>query len=74
MAFDSPAQFRVDLSLSKRFVYHRYRLELKGEAFNLLNRPSWWRTDMDVNSTTFGRITAVNVGARVVQMSARFEF
>jgi hypothetical protein len=74
MAFDSPWQFRLDMAVSKRFTFHRYRLELKGEAFNLLNRPSWWRSDMNINSTTFGRITDVNVGARVVQVSGRFEF
>jgi hypothetical protein len=74
LTFDGPPQLRFDLALSKRFTYNRYRLELKGEAFNLFNQPSWFRGDMDINSTTFGRITSVNVGARVIQMSARFEF
>jgi hypothetical protein len=74
LTFDGPPQLRVDLALSKRFTYNRYRLEFKGEAFNLFNQPSWFRGDMDINSTTFGRITSVNVGSRVVQLSARFEF
>lgn len=74
LTFDGPPQLRVDLALSKRFTYNRYRLEFKGEAFNLFNQPSWFRGDMDINSTTFGRITSVNVGARVIQLSARFEF
>ena len=74
LTFDGPPQLRVDLALSKRFVYNRYRLEFKGEAFNLFNQPSWFRGDMDINSTTFGRITSVNVGSRVIQLSARFEF
>ena len=52
----------------------RYRFEIKGEAFNLTNTPSFFRGDMDVNSTTFGRLTSVNVNSRVVQLSARFEF
>ena len=52
----------------------RYRVELKGEAFNLTNTPSFFRGDIDINSTTFGRLTSVNVGARVVQLSARIEF
>jgi len=75
LAFDGPPQFRVDLALSKRFhLTDRYRFEIKGEAFNLTNTPSFSRGDMDVNSTTFGRLTTVNVNSRVVQLSARFEF
>ena len=75
LTFDGPPQFRVDGALSKRLYLPRnYRLEFKVEAFNLFNQPSFFRGDMDINSTTFGRITSVNVGSRVVQLSARFEF
>ena len=75
LAFDGPPQFRVDLALSKRVrFFDRYRVEIKGEAFNLTNTPSFFRGDMDINSTTFGRLTSVNVGSRVVQLSARFDF
>jgi hypothetical protein len=74
MVFDGPPQFRLDLAVSKRLSYRKYRFELKGEAFNVLNRPSWYSGDMNINSTTFGRITGVNVGARVIQVSGRFEF
>ena len=75
LAFDGPSQFRVDMALSKMInLPGRYRMELKGEAFNLTNTPSFFRGDIDINSTTFGRLTSVNVGARVVQLSARFEF
>jgi Carboxypeptidase regulatory-like domain/TonB dependent receptor len=75
LAFDGPAQFRIDLALSKMInLPGRYRVELKGEAFNLTNTPSFLRGDIDINSTTFGRLTSVNVAARVVQLSARIEF
>jgi hypothetical protein len=75
LAFDGPPQFRIDLAISKRFrMADRYALEFKGEAFNLLNRPSFFRGDMDINSTTFGRLTSVNVDSRIVQLSARFDF
>jgi hypothetical protein len=75
LAFDGPSQFRIDLALSKRIrITDRHRFEVKGEAFNLTNTPSFFRGDMDINSTTFGRLTAVNVGARVVQLSVRYEF
>jgi hypothetical protein len=47
---------------------------VKGEAFNLTNTPSFFRGDMDINSEQFGRLTSVNIGARVVQLSLRYEF
>jgi hypothetical protein len=75
LAFDGPSQFRIDLALSKRFRFlQRYGIEFKGEAFNLTNTPSFFRGDIDINSTTFGRLTSVNVGSRVVQLSLRFDF
>ena len=75
MAFDGPGQFRIDLALSKRFrFFGRYSFEFKGEAFNLTNTPSFFVGDMDINSTNFGRITSVNIGSRVIQLSGRFDF
>jgi hypothetical protein len=75
MNFDGPGQFRIDLALSKRFRFaSRYGFEFKGEAFNLTNTPSFFIGDMNVNSTTFGRITGVNIGSRVIQLSGRFDF
>jgi hypothetical protein len=75
LAFDGPSQFRIDLALSKRFRFGgRYGFEVKGEGFNLTNTPSFFRGDIDINSTTFGRLTSVNVASRVVQLSARFDF
>jgi TonB dependent receptor len=75
LAFDGPSQFRIDLALSKGIsLPGRYRLEIKGEAFNLTNTPSFFRGDIDINSSTFGQLSQVNVAARVVQLSARIEF
>jgi hypothetical protein len=75
LAFDGPSQFRVDLALSKRVrLTDRHRIEVKGEPFNLTNTPSFFRGDMDINSTTFARITSVNVNSRVVQLSVRVDF
>ena len=75
LAFDGPSQFRIDMALSKRIRFlDRYGVELKGEAFNLTNTPSFSRGDMDINSTTFGRLTSVNIASRVVQLSVRFDF
>lgn len=75
MAFEGPKVFKLDMALSKRTrIAGNYNLELKAEAFNLTNSVSFFRGDMDINSTTFGRLTQVAVGSRVVQFSARFDF
>jgi hypothetical protein len=75
LAFDGPPQMRIDLALSKRIRFtDKHRIEVKGEAFNLTNTPSFFRGDMDINSNQFGRLTAVNIGSRVVQLSLRFDF
>ncbi len=50
------------------------RLEFKGEAFNVLNTPSFFPGDININSTTFDRLSSVNVDARVIQLSVRFDF
>jgi len=75
MAFDAPRIFNMDLSLAKRTrIAGRYNLELRAEAFNLTNSVSFTNGDEDINSSTFGQITGVAVGARVIQLSARFDF
>jgi hypothetical protein len=75
MAFEGPSALRLDAALSKRFrITDRYRFELKAEAFNVLNHPSFFLGDRDVNSVNFGRLTGVAVGSRIVQLSGRFEF
>lgn len=75
LRFQGPAAFRVDGALSKRFrLIGRSRIEVKVEAFNLFNHTSFFLSDRDINSATFGRLTGTAFGARVVQLSGRFEF
>ena len=74
LAFDGPPQFRMDMAVSKRVRFDRYGLEFKAEAFNLTNGVSFFRSDMDINSTTFGRLTSTNVDTRIWQFSARLDF
>ncbi|HUG90546.1 MAG TPA: TonB-dependent receptor [Planctomycetaceae bacterium] len=74
-AFDGPRSFRLDLALSKRTrIAGRYNFELKGEAFNVTNSVSFNMGNTNINGTSFGQITGVVVGSRVVQLSARFDF
>ncbi len=74
-AFDAPAVWSMDAALAKRLTFaKRYNAEFRIEAFNVFNSVSFYSGDMNINSTTFGRITGVGVGARVVQLTARFTF
>ena len=74
LAFDAPATTTIDASLSKRIRFGRYIVEVRAEAFNLLNSVEFYSGDMNVNSTTFGRITGTTVAARIIQLQARFSF
>ncbi|MDQ3418879.1 MAG: TonB-dependent receptor, partial [Acidobacteriota bacterium] len=75
LAFDGPPVFRIDLALSKKTrITDRFNLELKGEAFNLTNTTNFFTGDLNINSPTFGRLTDVTIGSRVIQLSARLNF
>ena len=75
LQFDRPAVATVDAAVSKQFrITNRVRFEVKGELLNAFNTVYFNAGDFDINSTTFGRITGVAVGARVVQLSGRIEF
>jgi len=68
----------ADLGVAKIFPLYkeRYRLILRADAFNAFNHPSFAFPNTNINSSTFGVITAT-IGqeqARVLQMSLRFTF
>jgi hypothetical protein len=64
------------MAISKRFpIYNRSQLELRGEAFNLLNHPNYSNPITAINSTsTFGRITSTANDARLLQIAAKITF
>jgi hypothetical protein len=53
------------------------RLEIRAEAFNVLNRANFFIADnsaiFNVNGTNFGRLTTT-FSPRIMQLAARFEF
>ncbi|HEY0461359.1 MAG TPA: TonB-dependent receptor [Pyrinomonadaceae bacterium] len=65
-----------DAGLAKNFRFtESTRLQLRAEAFNVLNRTNVNQSlDLNISSTTFGRITTTNLTPRVLQFGARFEF
>jgi hypothetical protein len=75
LQFDAPAAYSLDAAVAKQFrLTSKLRFELKGELLNAFNVVTFFAGDYNINSTTFGRLTGVNVGARVIQVSGRFEF
>jgi hypothetical protein len=70
--------FNWDASLSKNFRFSETkRLQLRMEAFNVLNRPVLnWTADLNIDSASFGRITSTsgNSTPRILQFGARFDF
>lgn len=65
----------LDFSLFKNFVFHeRYRLQLRGEFFNITNTARFRDPDTGFGDTNFGAISAQANSPRQAQMGARFSF
>jgi len=73
---DAPGYTNVDMSLSKRFKAGGARyLEIRAEAFNLLNHPNFGPPGRDINTpNTFGIFTTTVGSPRVVELVAKFFF
>jgi hypothetical protein len=72
----APGYRNIDAALSKRFDVggDRY-LELRAEAFNLTNTPSFGPPARDIaNVNTFGRVTSTVSTARQVELVVKFFF
>ncbi len=65
----------VDLSVLKNFkLFERVTAQLRGEAFNLMNRVSFNGPDLGPTSANFGRITGQANLNRAVQLALRFKW
>ena len=72
-----PRLINVDVALYKDFrIKEKYMVDLRGEAFNLFNRPDFGNPNLTVGSPTFGTITSllVNPLPRNIQLSLRVTF
>ena len=63
------------LAIQKRFLLpaEGHAIELRGEGYDLLNRPNFGSPNANLVSPAFGRITGAG-GARVVQVDLRYDF
>ena len=66
----------INLAAAKTFaVTERWRFELRGEAFNLMNHPLWKAPDTSIASVRFGMLPLEQQNfPRVIQISAKLKF
>ena len=73
--FTGPSAFVFDLALDKDLQLSESRqLRFGARIQNLLNHPSFFSGNHFLDSTQFGRITGVVVGARVIEFQLRYSF
>jgi hypothetical protein len=73
---NGPRFLNVNAALLKNIKFSEsMRLQLRAEAFNLLNNTNFFNNTQvaSINSTTFGQITSAG-SPRIIQFGARFEF
>jgi hypothetical protein len=71
-----PSTRNVDFSIAKNFKFtERWKLQFRGEAFNLANTPQFGLPDNNRQDPAFGKITSTNAGSeRHIQFALRLEF
>jgi hypothetical protein len=70
-----PMTFNMDAAIMKRTrMGERQFLELRIEAFNVFNHPSWAVDSQSIDSQDFGRISRTRYAPRRIQISLHYEF
>jgi len=73
--FSGPSTFNLDFALFKQFRIHEaHTLEFRMEALNIFNHPTWFVSDQDISSVSFGRVTSTFYGPRRIQLSLHYRF
>jgi len=73
--FSGPWVFDMDASISKLTkIKERHSLELRMDATNVFNHPTWFIGNQTITSTNFGKITSNFFGRRLVQFGMKYQF
>jgi hypothetical protein len=67
----------MDFSLGKTWGlpgWEQGKLQLRMDATNILNHPSFQNPDSKLTDSSVGTITGTTIGGRILQLSARFSF
>jgi hypothetical protein len=74
-SIEGPGFWTVDLSLARLLPLGTGRtLELRAEAFNLLNNFNWGNPVTNFDAGTFGRITSQAGTPRILQFAIKYAF
>jgi len=74
-SIEGPGFWTVDLALTRLVrVVSQQTLELRLEAFNLLNHMNWANPTSNYDSRNFGRITAISGNMRILQFGVKYGF
>ena len=72
---DGPGLFNLDFSLFRTIdLSERLRLQLRGEAFSVTNRPQFSAPGTTLGNPSFGYVTGTSGGGRVMQLGAKISF
>jgi len=70
-----PSAFTVDVSLFKNFTAHEsWKLQVRGEAFNVCNHGNLGDPTMTLSNANFGRILNTSTPPRVMQLALKLMF
>jgi len=73
--FSGPWTFDLDASLMKDVKIHESQMiQLRMEAFNVLNHATFWSGDQNVNTTNFGVISSTFYAPRRMQFALYYRF
>jgi hypothetical protein len=69
-----PGTIQWDMSLSRQFrIGERWKLEFRGDFFNIMNHANWNNPSAALNSATFGEITTFGA-PRLIQLAMKAYF
>jgi hypothetical protein len=72
---EGPGFWNIDMALARLLQVNGGRtVELRIEAFNVLNHFNWGDPGTNLDAATFGRITTQNGNSRIMQFAVKFGF
>jgi hypothetical protein len=73
--FSGPWVFNMDTHIAKVMrIKERHSLELRMDATNIFNHPTFFVGDQTISSTNFGKITSTYYGRRTMQFALYYRF
>jgi hypothetical protein len=70
-----PGTWNLDAAIWRSFPFReKYRLDFRGEGFNVLNHANWGNPAANLNSGLPGQITSAPNAARILQVALKLTF